>query len=323
MFPLIKTERNIVSHCYKPSLGEVQKLCTTPLASSPNGTVVGNSAYAWGRLCASWLPSPVCLFRIVWVVVRHRLTMKGKRTCKLLLCSCSSEEWLPPTVICCSLGCIHFVCLLLQGFVQWELFSSLPLHLLETCRFGIQFLHWCRVAYRSLFKSVTCFLYVYIIFSEFSPTPFKITFTAVKLLCTLNCLFIFMKQTPAAACKNEHRKFIITVNNCWKLQQMLSWPSWKMILFSFDLQLHLQYEMIIALSKAALGKTFLCSEIKFPFIFFSYFLSFFFFCANGDAKFFLGYGAGTVVPVFVTTETKLSAEYVGLWVSYNAETKIP
>lgn len=63
---------------------------------------------------------------------------------------------------------------------------------------------------------------------------------------------------------------------------------------------------------------FACSEIKFPFIF-NFFLSFFLFCANGDAKIFLGYGAGTVLPVFVTTETKLSAEYIGLWVSYDAE----
>lgn len=93
-----------------------------------------------------------------------------------------------------------------------------------------------------------------------------------------------------------------------------------MILFSFDLQLHWQYEMIIALSKAALGKTFLClfrNQISFYFYFFSFLH--FFFCAKRDAKIFLGYGAGTVLSVFVTTETKLSAEYVGLWVSYNAE----
>lgn len=67
--------------------------------------------------------------------------------------------------------------------------------------------------------------------------------------------------------------------------------------------------MIIALSKAALGKNVLCR--------FFFFFPFFWgggSDANGNAKIFLGCRSGTVVP-----GTTLPAEYVGLWASCYAE----
>ena len=94
---------------------------------------------------------------------------------------------------------------------------------------------------------------------------------------------------------------------------MLSWPSWKMISLSFDLQLHWQYEMIIALSKAALGETFLCwfrNLISF-YYFSSYFFSSFFVLMEMP-RFSWDAEAGTVLPVFVKSGDKTLSWICGL-----------